>query len=110
MINPVLFPQPRSTRNWASKAVFGERAWSEWARLAIPSEFHSPVPNIANAYATIGVVLLTYGLIRLQIFPVVTGIVIAHGGKAWCLDRMVLLFEAVKRKHSDYADLEYERR
>src|SRR5215218_4741490 len=25
MVNPLLFPPPRSTRNWASKGVFGER-------------------------------------------------------------------------------------
>ena len=29
MINPLLFHEPSSTRNWASKAVFGERIWAD---------------------------------------------------------------------------------
>jgi hypothetical protein len=28
MVNPLLFATPRSTRNRASKGVFGERIWS----------------------------------------------------------------------------------
>jgi hypothetical protein len=29
MVNPLLFPRPRSTRYWASKGVFGERIWTD---------------------------------------------------------------------------------
>ena len=39
MINPLLFPKPRSTRNWASKGVFGERVWSERTTVAPPAQF-----------------------------------------------------------------------
>ena len=29
MVNPLLFAPPRSTRNWASKGVFGERVYAD---------------------------------------------------------------------------------
>jgi hypothetical protein len=28
VVNPLLFPRPRSTKNWASKGVLGERIWA----------------------------------------------------------------------------------
>src|SRR5688572_32920368 len=31
MLNPLAFGKPKSTRNWASKGVFGERIWTERA-------------------------------------------------------------------------------
>ena len=39
MVNPLLFPKPRSTRNWASKGVFGERVWSERNVVPVPAQF-----------------------------------------------------------------------
>ena len=89
MINPLLFPPPSSTKNWASKGVFGEHVWSERNAVEIPEQFKSPVPNVANIYATIGIVLLGYGLVVLEVIPVLAGLVIAHGGNSgtstgWC--------------------------
>jgi hypothetical protein len=65
------------------------------------------VPNVANIYATIGIVLLGYGLVVLEVIPVLAGLVIAHGGKLWYIDRMVLLFEDMKTRNSEYAEWEY---
>jgi hypothetical protein len=39
MVNPLLFPPPRSTRHWASKAVFGERIWTDRAKAELPPQF-----------------------------------------------------------------------
>ncbi|HEU4910034.1 MAG TPA: DUF6653 family protein, partial [Propionibacteriaceae bacterium] len=36
IINPVLFPKPRSTKNWASKGVFGERIWADRTKVELP--------------------------------------------------------------------------
>jgi hypothetical protein len=33
VVNPLLFPEPRSTRNWTSRAVFGERLWADRNRV-----------------------------------------------------------------------------
>ncbi len=107
MLNPLLFPKPRSTKNWASKGVFGERIYADRKAVEIPDQFKSPVPNIANAYATIGIILLAYGLVVLELLPVLAGLVIAHGGKIWYIDRMVLLFEDMKKRKIEYAEWEY---
>ena len=107
MVNPLLFKEPRSTRNWASKGVFGERIWSERNEIEIPEEFKSPVPNVANVYAVLGVALLAYGLVVLDVLMVVAGLVIAHGGKLWYIDRMVLLFERMKERSPTYRAWEY---
>ena len=107
MLNPLLFPKPRSTKNWASKGVFGERIYADHKAVEIPDQFKSPVPNIANAYATIGIILLAYGLFVLELLSVLAGLVIAHGGKIWYIDRMVLLFEDMKKRKTEYAEWEY---
>ena len=49
MVNPLLFKEPKSTKNWASKAVLGERIYSDRTAVEIPEQFRSRVPNVANA-------------------------------------------------------------
>ena len=105
--NPLLFGVPTSTRNWASKAVFGERIWVDRTTVPIPAQFRSRVPHLANAYSAIGMAMLITGSIVLDVTLVVAGIVIVHGGKLWYLDRMVLLFEDMKQQRPDYAGWEY---
>lgn len=107
MVNPLLFPEPRSTRNWASKCVFGERIWSERTAVDIPAQFRSHIPNLANAYSTVGLALVVYGVVTLRVLPTIAGILITNGGKLWYLDRMVLLFEDMKARDSRYATWEY---
>ena len=67
MINPLLFDVPASTRNWASKAVFGERIWADRTTREIPAQFRSRVPNLANVCSCIGVALLVGGLVALDV-------------------------------------------
>ena len=108
-INPRLFGVPASTKNWASKGVFGERIWSDRRTIQIPDQFASRVPSLANAFSCIGLPMLVYGLVALDFWLVVAGIVIIHGGKLWFIDRMVLLFEDMKQRDAGYASWEYER-
>ena len=107
MVNPRLFGVPSSTRNWASKAVFGERIWTQRSSFEIPDQFSSRIPTLANAYGCIGLAFLTFGLIALDVWLVVAGIVIVHGAKLWYIDRMVLLFEDMKQRRPDCAAWEY---
>jgi Family of unknown function (DUF6653) len=107
MLNPLLFPRPRSTKNWASKGVFGERIYADRNAVEIPKQFKSRVPDVANALAAIGLILLAYGLITLRVLPVVAGVFIANLAKLWYLDRMVLLFEDMKGRSAEYAGWEY---
>ena len=107
MINPLFFPVPRSTRNWASKGVFGERVFAERNTVELPPQFLSPVPNVANALSAVGLVLLAYGLIVFDLPTTIAGILVTSVGKAWYIDRMVLLFEDVKHRNAEYAKWEY---
>jgi hypothetical protein len=107
MVNPLLFPEPRSTRNWASKSVFGERLWSERTSRTLPPQFTARVLNVANLLSSAGLLVLAYGLWKLELVPVLAGIVLAHTGKSWYLDRMVLLFDDVKQRDPAVAAWEF---
>jgi len=62
MVNPLLFPKPRSTRNWTSKAVFGERVWADRDTVELPEQFRtSKVPAVAQAFQVVGIAVMVYG-------------------------------------------------
>jgi hypothetical protein len=108
MVNPMLFPPPRSTRNWASKGVFGERVWSERNEVEVPAQFRDKAPlNATYGFQTIGLAVMVYGLVRLDVVDVVAGMLLVQVAKAWYIDRMVLLFEDMKQRHERYAQWEY---
>jgi hypothetical protein len=103
-VNPLLFQAPKSTRNWASRAVLGERLWVDRNKLDVPEQFRSRAASlVANAYSTIGLGLLAFGLVELDLLGTVTGILITHGGKAWYMDRVSLLFAEMKGRSDEYA-------
>ncbi len=64
----------------------------------IPAQFVSAVPNVANAFSTVGLAIAIYGLVVFAVWPVVAGILLVHTGKLWYIDRMVLLFDDVKHR------------
>jgi hypothetical protein len=107
MVNPLLFPPPGSTRNWASKGVFGERIWTERGSVELPPQFRSKVLSVTYAIQVAGLAVLAWGLYRLQLLEVVSGLVILQTAKAWFIDRMVLLFEHMKATNPTYAAWEY---
>jgi hypothetical protein len=108
MVNPVLFPEPRSTMNWASRSVLGERIWTDRNKAGIPDQFRrSRVPNVTYGFQIFGLAVLAYGLVALRLLDVVTGTVIMQCAKAWYLDRMVLLFEDMKGSRPEYAMWDY---
>ena len=102
--NPLFFGPPKSTRNWASRSVLGERIWVEADRADLPEQFRSRTTSlVANGFSGLGLALLAYGLFALDVLATVSGILITHGGKAWYLDRMVLLFADMKTRDPKYA-------
>jgi hypothetical protein len=108
MINPVLFPPPKSTKNWASKGVFGERIWADRKNIELPEQFRSQrVANATYLFQVAGMAVLIYGLVELDVMAVIAGVVIVQCAKAWFIDRLVLLFDDMKTHHSEYADWEY---
>jgi hypothetical protein len=57
-----------------------------------------------------GLACLAYGLVVADPVAVVAGLLIVQGSKAWFIDRMVLLFEQMKRTDPEYAGWDYSRR
>jgi hypothetical protein len=107
-VNPRLFKAPKSTRNWASRGVLGERIWVDRKTIELPEQFRSSAAAmIANAYSTVGLALLAYGLIELDVLVTVAGILIVNGGKIWYIDRMTLLFAEMKTRDAKYAAWDY---
>ena len=88
VVNPRFFRPPRSTDNWASKAVLGERLWTERAG-------RSASLNVAQGFQVAGLAVMAYGLIVFDLVAVGTGVLLAQVAKLWYLDRMALLYEAV---------------
>ena len=106
-VNPLLFKTPTSTRNWASRAVLGERIWVDRDKVDLPEQFRSRSASVvANVYSVIGLAVLAYGLVDLNVLATVTGLLITHGGKAWYLDRLSLMFAEMKRR-PEYASWDY---
>jgi hypothetical protein len=103
MVNPLLFPPPRSTRHWTSKGVFGERIWTERDALQLPPQFRSRVVYWTYALQVAGMALLVRGLVRFDPLAAAAGVLLAQTAKAWFIDRMVLLYEDMKARRPEYA-------
>jgi hypothetical protein len=99
--NPRIFPEPKSTNNWASKAVLGEWVWMNRKRISVPKH-HFLVPNILSAISAIGAVPFIWGLVVLEILPMVVGGIVIVISKLWFADRMVWLYEDMKDATPEY--------
>ena len=94
-LNPVFFNKAKSTKNWASKAVLGERVWLNRDNIDVPT-YHKTVPKILNAISSVGMIISIWAIVTLSIWPVILGISLAYLGKSWYLDRMVWIYEDMK--------------
>ena len=99
--NPRIFPKPRSTDNWASKGVLGERVWLNRRNIPVP-EHHRIMPNILSGVSVIGLPFLIWGLWQLKIWPLLVGLILMLGAKLWFVDRMVWIYEDMKDKDPEY--------
>lgn len=100
-LNPRLFAKPASTRNWASKAVLGERVGLNRSQRPIP-EHHHPVIAMTNIINSVGFLVCLWGLVQLAVWPTVMGLSWVILGKTWFLDRMVWLYDEVGDRYADY--------
>lgn len=93
--NPHVFPPPRSTENWASKGVLGERLWLNRAAEPVPPR-HRLAPHLLSAAAALGLALAVWGVVALRPWPTLLGLTLAMGAKLWFVDRMVWLHEDMR--------------
>ena len=106
-LNPRLFAKPRSTKNWASKAVLGERVWLNRKNVPVPMHHHR-MPTLLSAVSGLGLVPLIWGLVRLHLWSTLLGTVLIYAGKLWFLDRMVWLYHDMQDANEEYASWCYD--
>jgi len=100
-LNPRVFPEPKSTNNWASKVVLGEWVWMNRKKVPVPAH-HRLLPNILSTVGGMGLILFIWGLIILNIWPAISGGAIIILSKLWFADRMVWLYEDMKDATDEY--------
>ena len=88
-LNPRFFNKPKSTNNWASKAVMGERVWLNRKKIPVP-EHHKILPNILSVVSSAGMILCIFGIITLQN----NGIIVYDGS-----DFLTVPFETIVEKN-----------
>ena len=103
--NPRFFKKPKSTKNWASKSVLGERVWLNRDKVAVPKH-HSKIIPILNLVSSAGMILAIWAIVKLAAWPAVPGVALAYLGKSWYLDRMVWIYEDMKHL-PEYGEWEY---
>ena len=92
VVNPRVFPPPKSIDNWMSKGVLDERVWL--ARKEVPiADHHAQMARILLVFTALGVLPFAWGLYHLDIWATLAGLLLVMGGKLWFLDRMVWLYQ-----------------
>ncbi len=105
--NPIAFPIPKSTKNWASKAVLGERIYLNRDKITIPKKHKLPIHTLLNFISSVGMLLAIWATIYYSIWGALLGVMLAYLGKSWFLDRMVWLYEDMKNTNDEYRNWEY---
>lgn len=105
-LNPRVFPKPRSTRNWASMGVLGERVYLNREQIRIPAH-HARAARI--------LIYLSFFLLVLFLIPFAQqyfwlAFFTFHGSalaKLWFVDRMVWLWMDMKDADPRYQSWDY---
>ena len=105
-LNPRIFPKPRTTCHWTSKAVLGERIWLNRNEIPIPAHHH-PLIFVTNTVNVVGLGLCIWGLVILAPWPTGLGLSWVVLGKTWFLDRMVWLCDEMVPHHPQYQNWLY---
>lgn len=100
-INPRLFPPPRCTANWASKATFGERIWLNRLTVPIPEEDARAALTL-SLVTGIGFVATIYGALSTNLLLTLPGLLVTYTAKLVFLDRMVGLYDKMHNAHPLY--------
>lgn len=88
IVNPFIFPEPKSTDNWMSKSVLGEQIWTE--------KVHYDLSQLLNVFNGIFFLIALYASYQNMFWHVFYPVVLSLTFKMWFLDRMVFIYEANK--------------
>ena len=93
VVNPVLFPPPKDTDSWLSRAVIAERAWLEAGNGTMGTDY----PNVLNLLNVPVTLYAVYAAVRRR--PVGTAV-----GTALAMALKTLWVEAIIRRTGVRAD------
>jgi hypothetical protein len=100
-LNPRIFQRPESTRNWASKATFGERVWLNRGKIPIPAH-HRRAAAVLSSVSASGLIFVVWGVAVFAVWPALFGLALVYLAKLWFCDRMVWLYEDMKDADPEY--------
>jgi hypothetical protein len=89
-LNPRLFAPPKTQDAWMTQGVLGERIWLARASRPIPLH-HEKTTQVLNAVSGVSILILGFGLWKLDLGLTLAGLFTSIGAKLWFLDRMVWL-------------------
>lgn len=89
-MNPRAFAPPADFGSWASRVTLGERVFLARDRYAVPMH-HRRAAHILSGLSAVGCVPLIYGLIVLNPWATLLGLIGTVLPKVWFCDRMVWL-------------------
>ena len=101
-LNPRVFTAPQDFNNWGSKVTLGERVWLNRTKVPIPTH-HAKMAFITSALIFPGFMVMAYGLYKFEIWPTVLGMALVILAKVWFCDRMVWLYEDMRKENAVYA-------
>ncbi|MFQ6547609.1 DUF6653 family protein [Aestuariibius sp. 2305UL40-4] len=94
--NPRIFGPPDSLDNWASRGVMGERVFLNRHNTHI-ADHHLRMAKILTAASGVGALILIYGLVVLDVWATICGVIATVGPKVWFVDRMLWILQDHER-------------
>lgn len=98
-LNTRLFAPAPDPGNWATRGIYGERLWLE-SRDRVPREYRVVLRRLIFV-GLAGLALTAWGLVRLDPWPTVFGIVLVTLAQSWRIDRMGLLYGILRERESE---------
>lgn len=99
--NPRVFPKPKSTNNWMSKAILGERVWLNKKNIPVPEHFERRM-RINQVISSSGLLVAIWGLAKDSARLVVVGNIVFLAVKPYGLDVMADLYDEMKDSSPEY--------
>jgi hypothetical protein len=93
-LNPHVFAPVESPTSWAAKGIYGEKLWLK-ERDRVPPD-QRRVLRLLVPVAGAGFVLLSYGLVRLEIWSTVFGASLIVLAQLWRIDRLVVFYDCTR--------------
>ncbi|RDI45235.1 DUF6653 family protein [Nocardia mexicana] len=89
MFRPIDVPS-----RWDERGIYGERLWTEKAPAAEP---HRRAISAIIGIAGVGLPLIGWGLVSVQIWPTVFGWTLVFISQLWQIDRFVAIYDSAVR-------------